>query len=171
MTEPWSYTDEDGVTLALIPCGERHAELRVSTDTLAAGVCVGPGRPAELVTELYKASGQRPPVILDRPGDPAAEICFFAAGADLRFFAEGGRIEVRNKTGGGVSGQAFPVAGIRDLAARLAVLCDEAEDEPDPAEVDDLAAVLMEPGVMGLDGARPLARRILAAGYTREAGS
>jgi hypothetical protein len=163
---PWVYADRDGDELTIDEAG---GQAHVCTDEDGA-VVTRDGLPL-VAAKLYEAAGMGAPVILDRPGDPAAEIWFFAAGADLRFFAEDGRIEVRNKTGGGVSGQAFPVAVIRDLAARLAVLCDEAEDEPDPAEVDDLAAVLMEPGVMGLDGARPLARRILAAGYTREAGS
>jgi hypothetical protein len=41
-------------------------------------------------------------------------------------------------------------------------------DIPDPALVDRLAADLMEsfnPGAMGLDGARPHARRLLAKGW------
>lgn len=120
---------------------------------------------AEVAVAMFTADGQPAPVITPRPEVTTRRHQF---GPYLSLSVEPSRRVRVAMTGGGF--EELEPSSARRLAGLLVAYADAAEQEPDPAEVDALAMVLMEgTGGMGLDGARPLARRILAAGWKREA--
>jgi len=88
-----------------------------------------------LIAALYEAAGLPAPVILERPDadDDSAGLI-----PGLRFTARDGVVEVERPGGNWQIGP----AKVRKFAAALAVLADEAESGPDPAEVEELAYVL-----------------------------
>lgn len=127
-----------------------------------------------ITTAMYRACGQEPPVMLGRPE------------VDLNGSTRVGDLHVWKEQSGCVGFMAAdPDVAARTGALRLephmvrqlaavAIAYADAPPQPDPAEVDALACLVMEvlnPGAMGIAGARPLARKILLAGWKREAGN
>lgn len=125
----------------------------------------------DLSVALWQQAGQPVPVITPRPAIGTSGPLEVHG---IRLSAEPDRV-VRVVMGDGCLSRTIAPHAARALAGALVAYADAAESLPDPAEVDKLAMVLMEgnPTVMGLDGARPLARRILAAlpalGYGKQA--
>jgi hypothetical protein len=162
MKWPWRYRDADGDFLEVRPAdgSERAA---VETDG-GITVYVTPDRIPGITAKLYEACGVAPPVLLERPEMAVAvRPDSHLSGERWTACLDGRRVAVT------VSGPLSPQAA-RVMAACAAALAEAAGGEPDRADVDALAMVLVEGrDAMGLDGARPLARRILAAGYRREA--
>jgi hypothetical protein len=167
--EPWTYTDGDKGELVISTCNP--GEVTVQTQGNGSLAVVMADDLPEVTAKLYEACGLPAPVILARPGTE------MLGTPDLPVRLAGFRIW---RGGSGVcidSTAAFSSLSpdvIRTLAAVLAVHAGEAEAEPDPAEVDGLAAEIMRvhnPGAMGLDGARPLARTFLLWQRNREAGN
>lgn len=104
----------------------------------AALLCLGAGFTAAVAVDAWCTGG--------RPRGVAVR----------RVLRHRGRARCRARSGSGVRA----VTGIDEA---------ERQPEPDPADVDKLAMVLAEGnGAIGPDGARPLALRILRAGYRRE---
>jgi hypothetical protein len=163
--KPYSHKDGNGNELE-IRGEEAGARLLVCSGTYEAECLVRPGELAALAAALYKAAGLPVPVILPCPETPDTT----ALPGALFTLGRPGFVDVEMSTG---SGWNVSSVALRIYAASLAMLADEADSQPDPGEVNELAAVLMDelnPRAMGLDGAKPLARAILRAGYRREAG-
>jgi hypothetical protein len=105
------------------------------------------GFPA-FIAALYEAAGLPAPVILERPAVPKD-------GARLRF----GKFGMRMLNGGiafslpGVEVEAVPPGAARELAAHIAAYADEAEGEPDPDDVTELAEEIR--GDLARIGGRP----------------
>lgn len=77
------------------------------------------------------------------------------------------RLEMDIVHGGAVN---LAIGDAWKLACVIAALIYEADAEPDPDKVEELAMLMVEgTGAMGIAGAKPLARKILRAGYRREA--
>jgi hypothetical protein len=167
---PYAYTDGDGTRLEARrwPAGQGVTVAIVNGDLADVHADDLPGVFAGLCAE----AGIPVPVVLGRPEiDPAVSAELGPLGVWL---AEGGDVVVAF----GSRSTAVPLepAAALEFAALVAAYAEARilqEAVPSAADVDALAAVLMEgnPTVMGLDGARPTARRILAAGYRLEAGN
>lgn len=163
------YTDEDGRTLQSGICEDRsHVLFQVTDGDAVADICVSKADLPSVVGALHEAAGLPAPVILERPDNPGVFLSLLD-GFDFEICS--GRVDVTRHATSTRSGVLLEPAVIRGIAAALALLAEDTEREPDPADVDELAMVLAEGnGAIGLDGARPLALRILRAGY-RRAGS
>lgn len=153
------YADEDGRTLQSGICeNDRHAFLRVTDGEAVAEVCVSKADLPRVSAGLWESAGLRAPVILERPDILALDML-----PGLHFTVNGCVIEAERPGGN----RQFTPAAVRRLAASLAILADEAEAEPDPAEVEQLAAVVRK--LANGTQIDDLARAILRAGYKREA--
>ncbi len=168
-----SWTDKTGRTLEVIPAGDDNpARLVITLPGIAYHPAAfwldGETDLAEVAVALFAANGKPAPVITPRPDvDTGRQYDFGPLRMRVNPRARGVDLEE------GVSSWHWAPSVARQAAGCLVALADAAETEPGPAEVDALAMVLMEsnPTVMGLDGARPTARRILAAGYRKPAGT
>jgi hypothetical protein len=140
---PYIYTPRPGdrVTVRAAP-GGRGCGLAVSTDLAAeTGIPAAdiPAVAAGIALAMHEAAGLPAPVILERPPVVTRE-AIIVPGA--RFRVHGNAIQADPLCGSGVQQESFAPAAIRDIAAALAVMADEAESEPDPAEVEELARVI-----------------------------
>ena len=162
------YRNAGGAELWIAPGGSGIAQITVVANGCENEMLVDACDLPEVVAKLYEACGLPSPVILAR-----SSARFPEGGAPFRF----GDFGFRLGPGGvspslpGLTAKAVPPGFLRELAGHLVALADEADAEPDPADVDELAVLLMNEmnrDVMGIGGARPLARKILAAGYSRE---
>lgn len=112
-----------------------------------AEVRTGGGRPVAvddlppLVAALYAAAGKPEPVILGRPTGPVDRF----RGIKTRRDGDSVLLSI------GGNRDALDPDAARSLAAELAILADEAESKPDPAEVEELTGVLVQAGA----GLRP----------------
>lgn len=158
------HSNEDGARLMASRwmCGsgvilgtENGSLVDVSTDEFPA-----------LIAALYEAAGLGTPVVLERP-----ELHEYTHACGISLRREGSRIFVA------VPDEASLEPGTaRRLAAYLAAYADQADAEPDPAQVEELTVLLGE-AYDGADGGhaghaaavREQARAILRAGYRREA--
>jgi hypothetical protein len=95
------------------------------------------GFPA-LIAALYEAAGLPAPIILARPvgGEYLMRHFPSALGAGITVNRKDGFVVIRG------DGLLFDPKTVRDLAAFAVTLADEAESEPDPAEVEELAAAI-----------------------------
>ena len=165
MAEPYRLVDGKGGWLEVRKVTLVDGD-RCGVATSGQAFIVDPLEIPAIASAMYQACGQAPPVILPRPAT-AASGTHTVLGTIYPFrSAKGARVGFGRGTG-----DIYLEPGhARELAAVIAAYADAAEPEPDPADVDALAMVMVDgTGAMGLDGARPLARRILAAGYSREA--
>jgi len=159
---PFKHADRcDGSVLRIVPSVDFEGHAALSTEDGA--VRVSAGDLPQVVAALYEAAGLPAPVILDRPEHPVLDLI------------PGVSFEVRNRGVEGIrrpsateSGTLWEAATIRHFAASLAVLADEAEAAPHPAEVAELAAVIRSGGRDMLQGSGAIARDILRAGWKRE---
>lgn len=144
----WAYTDDDGNKLILAPCHD--ADLAgghyVHADVAADGpVCIAPGDWPRIIAAACKAAGKPEPVILERPV-PAALGCYSDG---VRVFADGNRVRLQATESHSAKEYwraRLKPADARKLAACIAALADAVEDEPDPAEVEELTGVLVQAG-------------------------
>lgn len=115
------------------------------------------------VAELYEDAGQPPPIILERP-DPARSCAWMLPG--VSFAVRNGQVEIISTSTATDSGHLHEPAYIRELAARIAEMAEQAEaqaDEPDPAKVEELAELMdaeMERCGSGQFGLYPAVARI-----------
>jgi hypothetical protein len=117
-----------------------------------------------LAAGLYEAAGLPAPVILERPDVPEGSFPLIH-GYRLDARVNGRMVEF---TMPGAEPLTLVPAAVRGIAAVLASLAGQADAEPDPAEVDRVAALIASPGAMGIGGCRDAARRVLRAGYRPE---
>lgn len=167
--KPYTYLSETGAVLRVDFAGH-VAMLKVTGKNGGeAWVPVGPLEIPAITSAMYQACGQRPPVILDCP--ETRDEYRAMPGSALKVSRNGTLVRVEWDVACGVASN-LPPGNARQFGAAIIALADEAEAEPDPADVDELAVLLMDalnPGTTGIGGARPLARAILAAGYRRGA--
>jgi hypothetical protein len=140
------------------------------------GFAVDPMEIPAITAKLYEAAGHQPPVMLGRPDLDAMR----SSDGGIRFgdlllckTALGEVAFAVHPAGKTVTTFAVLEAAQARLAAAATVALADEPPELDPEEVDKLACLVMEtlnPGAMGIAGARPLARKILLAGWKREAG-
>jgi hypothetical protein len=132
------HIDGDGARLqAGRWCHAPGATLSVDNGSL---VDVSAGDLPGVVAKLYEACGLPSPVILERPAVPEGEEWKPDGNSLLRVSRDRDRLTVRTTMDGGAA-VLSPVAA-RAMAGVLAALAGEAEAEPDPTEVDDLAAAI-----------------------------
>jgi hypothetical protein len=133
-------------------CADGCVNLRITGQDFDLPV----GKLAEFVATLYEAAGKPAPVILERPAKPNLDVI-----PGVRFSVLGRGVEVK-RTG---AGWHIDADVIRQFAASLAALADEAESDPDPAEVEALAEMMSdaEPTLRlgGTSASRDLARTAL----------
>jgi hypothetical protein len=96
------------------------------------------GKLAEFVVTLYAAAGKPAPLILERPDYPRSSLELGGA----TFSVRPGGVEEFRVHDGTQSGVLHEPGVIRRIAACLAVLAEEAEGGPDPAEVEELAELI-----------------------------
>ena len=94
-----------------------------------------------LAGALYESAGLPVPVILDRPAVPSVSLL-----AGVTFTARHGGVDVGYHSLGTDSGHLCDPETIRRFAASLAILADEAEATPDPADVEELTGYLVRAG-------------------------
>lgn len=146
-------------------CAHGHAILHVISEgdpDVPVRVCVTPARAGLLVGELRAAWGHGAPIILDRPAIVPSGTTFGA----FRFAMEPGR---RARVSIGGEFEQYDADELRSFAAVAAMFADELDAEPDPAEVEKLGNLIAEE--RSLAGSVELARKILLAGWKREAGN
>lgn len=143
------HIDDEGAGLSI-----KSSEFRPSTAFVESciGVYVTPEDLPGLVRKLYEAAGQEPPILLPRRTPEAV-------------WVSDGRVRPLIMP---MPNQDMEPAEARSLAAWYASAADlaEAEAEPDPEQVKQLADVIEKAGVLG-SAREEIARAILAAGYTR----
>ena len=132
---PWEYLDCNRRSLQVAPSPvEGAAELRTESGHIVA---VADSDLPEFVTTLYQAAGLPAPVILERPA------ATFEGGVNRAGRIEVGRLGGRVTVGlYGMQPEEIKPAEARRLAALIAIRAGEAEDEPDPAEVEELAEII-----------------------------
>lgn len=163
--EPYRHEDADGDAMTISP-GDGEALIVILKQL---PVRVGPPDIDGITRAMHEACGQQPPVILERP-----DVQIPRDGSPVRFGDFGFRLYEGDIAVSlpGIVAKAITPGALRETAAFMAAYADAVEAEPDPADVDDLAAAIMRahnPGVMGLDGARPTARTALRWMKDREA--
>lgn len=87
--------------------------------------------------DLAGAAGKPEPVILERPRYDSTTLI-----AGTRFSIRHGGVEITRYATEADSGSLCDPGTIRAFAASLAILADEAENEPGPAEVEELTRIL-----------------------------
>lgn len=141
------------------------------------------GGRAEVIAAMYEAAGLPAPVILERP-EPRDVL---VPGRDRKSWvtverspdtSAGARAQTRDGRGipgvmlslEGVDGGSIRLIGDEPLRVALALVdaMRPAVDEPDPAEVRQLAELICRPGVNAAES-DDIARILLRAGYRREA--
>ena len=163
-----TWTDETGRSLTVEPAdGDNPARLVTEAQGVTASFWVTGSAREEVGAAILAACGLPAPVVLERPEiDPAVS----ASDGDFRVWLSDG--VVVSLGGACIERSADRALGMAALLAAYALALKARKAEPPAAEVDALAMVLVEGrDAMGLDGARPLARRILAAGYRRGEGN
>jgi hypothetical protein len=174
--EPYIYRRPNGDVLDIQGTGEvAVVTVQPIEGDDSATIVIPAGDLGKVFGALREACGLPPAVILDRPDFNGLSTERMDWSPDpnslLRVSRDRDRLTVRTTMDGG-AGVLTPAAG-RATAAVLAVLADEAEAEPDPEEVDELAAALMaahNPSAMGIEGARPFARTALRWMKAKAAG-
>jgi hypothetical protein len=164
--EPYVHEDVEGDRLII---AEREGKPGVALVKARGGAEVTALDLPVIVAKLYEACGLNLPVILDRPEVPvpgSIARCGMVTIDRLRDQVTLGLY--------GVQPEGITPAEARVIAGYLVAYADHAETEPDPAEVEALAAVVREAGFFpGLPVASlcELAGAILRAGYERKAES
>ena len=168
----WGDHNEHRLTLAHLPgCGGRPIyEGGTDQHSFCASGCVifndgdfhlPVGKLGEFTATLYEAAGLPAPVILEPPG------ATFEGGVN-----RAGRIEVGSLGGRvtvglyGIQPEEIEPAAARRLAALIAVHADEAQSDPDPAEVQSLADEMCA-DVRRIGGSPPEEWRIAARAALR----
>jgi hypothetical protein len=136
----WPYEYRDAVTgstrLVIEPDGESRAAVSVK-----GGSFVTVADPAPVVAAIYAAMGRPEPVILERPGSADAASPVQCSGILV------GRLDGKVTVGlCGIQPEEMPPSAARELAALIAIRADEAQSEPDPAEVEKLTGFLVRHG-------------------------
>lgn len=182
MSLPYIYTPRPGEEISVSSvygdavAGARGCRVIISSEHIASMRIPAsdvPGVAAGIAGAMHEAAGLPAPVILERPATSAwgtaTPLGVIYSYTSATVTGAEHLIGVGDSPGLGPS-QA------RDVAAILAAYADapaDAEDGPDAADVKALAGVLADvdlpPGVC--ETAEGIARRILLAGYRREAGS
>jgi len=132
----YGYVSEDGILLSVEPGPGAAGD--ISSVTVGGDpVClILAEHRAEVAAGLWTGAGAPAPVILERPDGPADRF------QGIKIERDGGSVLLRI----GGNREALDAGAARTLAARIAILADEAEDEPDPAEIEELAELLREHG-------------------------
>lgn len=163
--KPYEYNEPGtDVLLRISPALSGDARVIIDSGKPSVHVDIDPADVPAAVLALYEAAGLPEPVMLERQGIPQD-------GSQVRY----GDFTVKLSDGGvtvalpGIEPLPVPPRAALSLASYIATYALLAEAEPDPAAVDALAMVLVEgTGAMGIGGARPLARKILLAGYAKQ---
>jgi len=159
------FTDADGDELTFLSEGDGSVLLRHT----GAGVCIAPADFPVIAACLYQAAGLPAPVILDRPEHPRASLVFEGVTFTIR---PGSGVDATRVHGGIQTGTLYEPDVLRRVAADLAALADEAESDPDPAEVEELTRAIIQgtPDWHSASGpaAGEIARAVLRAGWKRE---
>lgn len=96
------------------------------------------GLAVALALSMHEAAGLPAPVILDRP-EPMALFNFAGATFAVR---HGGGVDASVSAGGTTVGHFYRPPEFRRALAVLAAMADASENEPDPAEVEELARAI-----------------------------
>lgn len=175
--KPYEYTEAaDGENLRIEPGPHGGAWLIVQNYGASRIIEVDPSAVPAAALALYEAAGLPAPVILPRVMHPLSGPWRLSEGSTLTASCYGKQVRIAfDQVNGPAS--AFPPAEARELAAVLVALADQAEAEPDPAEVEELAEAIraaIHPdaprlGLRPTDSDRIAARTALQ--WKREAGS
>jgi len=136
------YQDEDGVALTVNPYPHAHAGDIAAVSTRGT-VYVLPEHFREVAAGLWAGAGLPPPVILDRPeivsdGDGETGVNIFTVRLEPHFKS----VSIRYH--GAPAAAVIAPGPARLLASVIAAYADAAEGESDPAEVEELTAVLWD---------------------------
>jgi hypothetical protein len=136
MSDPYEYTDPEGSTFVIYPWPRDDREgATISWGQAHDGALIPPDRIAEVVAALYRAVGRPAPIVLERLN---------WHGTDRTRHTLNGVTVRRDGQRIAVLGQVITATTARMLARALAEMAEDAENEPDPAEVERLAAFLSE---------------------------
>jgi hypothetical protein len=138
--EPYAYEDGDGNTLYIGPHPDKISTAIIQAETVRRPVCVPAKDFRGVVDELARACGLLVPVIINR-----SSASFPEDGGPFRFGEFGFRLDGEGlvlPSLPGVTAMPVPPAALRELAGHLVALAEQAEAEPDPEEVDGLAAAV-----------------------------
>lgn len=140
MEELYRRGDTHGNLLDIRSTDEGNAaKVTVSDRDGGATVFVGPLAITGITRAMWVACGQLPPLILERPDVPEGEPWRPRPGSSLSAAVDGNRVREMWLEGPSLS---MTAAETRRHAAALAVLADRADAEPDPGDVDELAAAI-----------------------------
>jgi hypothetical protein len=182
--KPYEHADPSGadILLTIQPNGAERVRVRIDDCDGQHSAYLEPSAVPAAALALYEAAGLPEPLILPRVMPPLGGPWRPEKGAALwaaRVRAGNAPGEVRVGWGGAGPYEDMTPAKAREMAAVLAALADEADAEPDLAEVDELAEVIRaglyppskEIGLRPDDADRAAARAVLLAGWKREPGS
>lgn len=159
--EPYRHEDSDGDVLSI---SEREGKPGTALVKARGGAEVSAADLPEIVRALHEACGLPSPLILSRP-ETASGVRWVG---DVYTGRLGSKVTIGRRV---EQPDELDPDDALELAAAIAANAEAIRrGEPDAAEVDDLAGVIMQalnPGAMGLDGARPMARKLLATGRVR----
>jgi hypothetical protein len=173
----WAYQDDDGNKLILAECHDDDLNKgHVHVDMTGAGpVCIPPGDWPRIIAAVYGKAGLSAPVILEPSGCDTSRDARIGA-FTLTLWPEGDKARINMAFGGATLDR----SEARHLAAAIVAYGDAANAEPDPGEVDELAAVILSElypngipaGACPSESDRTAARTALRwmAGKQREAG-
>lgn len=134
----YQYKDPDGDTLEVVPSAASGAAKLLAVDAAdgerVSITVLGHDLPA-MVAAMYEASGRREPMILDR-------LDWF--GTDRTRHTLNGVTVRRDGRRIAVFGQVITATTARMVARALAEMAEDADNEPDPGEVERLAAFFTE---------------------------
>jgi hypothetical protein len=138
---PYVYLPRPAERITVSRDGEDHCLLAVFADGASVVRVLPdevPGVAAGIATAMHEAAGLPAPVILERPA------ATFRDGVNRAGNIEVGRLGGRVTVGlYGIQPEEIGPAEARRLAALIAVRAEEARgDEPDPAEVEELAGAI-----------------------------
>jgi hypothetical protein len=136
--EPYVHEDDNGNMLTIYSEGDR-AGMTICGEAADDPLRVFPEDFAKIAEALAKRCGLPSPVILNRSSArfPDDGSLFRFGDFGFRLYPEGVAPSLP-----GIEAKVVPAAALRELAAHLVALADQAEAEPDPAEVDELAAAI-----------------------------
>lgn len=135
--KPYVHEDENGNTLKLSPDGGR---VEFAIDAVDAPFRAYPDDLPVITGKLYEACGEEAPLMLVLPEIPEGGEWKPDPDSLLRVSRDRDRLTVRTTMDGGAA--VLTPAAARAMVVALAVLADEAEAEPDPEEVEELAHAL-----------------------------
>lgn len=129
--------EDDGTRLTVSHCPDNDSHARLTTDDGEETVraCVSRDMLPAVTAAMHEAVGVPAPVILPRPQIPEDDSPLCYGNFVIRLEDSGVAIGLP-----GFYGKAIPPGAALELAAYIAAYAGQADAEPDPVEVEELAA-------------------------------